>query len=134
MGSEPQSVFFTKSSTFLSSVSPCIVSMNNAFSPVVLWLELSQCCKDIITIVLGVKGAPLRKCHDHPPNAPGIELPKVLDSPLSAPPGPIRKAYHQGAYEIQLPLTDETAFFHLDRRRTEITEQFHKRSDISTVH
>jgi hypothetical protein len=25
---------------------------------------LSQCCKAIITIVLGVKGAPLRKCHD----------------------------------------------------------------------
>jgi hypothetical protein len=38
--------------------------MNNKFSPVVLWLELSQCCKDIITIVLSVKGAPLRKCHD----------------------------------------------------------------------
>jgi hypothetical protein len=27
-------------------------------SPVVLWLELSQCCKDIITIVLGVKVIP----------------------------------------------------------------------------
>jgi hypothetical protein len=64
MGSEPQSIFFAKSSTFLSIVSPCIVSMNNEFSPVVLRLELSQCCKDIITIVLGVKGAPLRKCHD----------------------------------------------------------------------
>jgi hypothetical protein len=38
--------------------------MNNEFSPVVLWLELSLCCKDIITIVLGVKGAPLRNCHD----------------------------------------------------------------------
>jgi hypothetical protein len=38
--------------------------MNNEFSPVFLWLELSQCCKDIITIVLGVKGAPLKKCHD----------------------------------------------------------------------
>jgi hypothetical protein len=33
--------------------------MNNELSPVVLWLELSQCCKNIITIVLGVKGAPL---------------------------------------------------------------------------
>jgi hypothetical protein len=33
--------------------------MNNEFSPLVLWLELSQCCKDIITIVLGVKDAPL---------------------------------------------------------------------------
>jgi hypothetical protein len=59
MGSEPQSIFFGKRSAFLSNVSPCIVSMNNEFSPVVLWLELSQCCKDIITIVLGVKGAPL---------------------------------------------------------------------------
>jgi hypothetical protein len=38
--------------------------MNNKFSSVVLWLELSQCCKDIITIVLDVKGAPLRKCRD----------------------------------------------------------------------
>jgi hypothetical protein len=38
--------------------------MNKEFSPVVLWLELSQCCKDIITIIFGVKGAPLRKCHD----------------------------------------------------------------------
>jgi hypothetical protein len=38
--------------------------MNNEFSPVVLWLELSQCYKDIITIVLHVKSAPLRKCHD----------------------------------------------------------------------
>jgi hypothetical protein len=38
----------------LSSVSPCIVSMNNEFSPVVLWLELSQYYKDIITIVLGI--------------------------------------------------------------------------------
>jgi hypothetical protein len=47
MGSEPQSIFFAKRSTFLSSVSPCIVSMNNEFSPLVLWLELSQCCKDI---------------------------------------------------------------------------------------
>jgi hypothetical protein len=64
MGSEPQSIFIAESSTFLSSVSPCIVSMNNEFSPVVLWLKLSQCCKDIITIVLGVKCAPLRKCHD----------------------------------------------------------------------
>jgi hypothetical protein len=34
--------------------------MNDEFSPIVLWLELSQCCKDIITIVPGVKGAPLR--------------------------------------------------------------------------
>jgi hypothetical protein len=58
MGSEPPSIFFAKSSTLLSSVSPCIVSMNNKFSPIVLWLELSQCCKDIITIVLGVKDAP----------------------------------------------------------------------------
>jgi hypothetical protein len=64
MGSEPQSIFFTKSSTFLSNVTPCIVSMNNEFSPVVLWLELSQYCKDIIMIVLGIKGDPLRKCHD----------------------------------------------------------------------
>jgi hypothetical protein len=38
--------------------------MNNEFSPVVLWLELSQYCKDIITVVLGIKGAPLRKYHD----------------------------------------------------------------------
>jgi hypothetical protein len=38
---------------------PLHVIMNNEFSPVVLWLELSQCCKDIITIVLGIKGAPL---------------------------------------------------------------------------
>jgi hypothetical protein len=38
--------------------------MNNEFSPIVLWLELSQWCKDIITILLGVKGAPIRKCHD----------------------------------------------------------------------
>jgi hypothetical protein len=38
--------------------------MNDEFSPVVLWLELSQCYKDIIMIVLGVKLAPLRKCHD----------------------------------------------------------------------
>jgi hypothetical protein len=38
--------------------------MNNKFSPVVLWLELSQCCRDIIMIVLGVKGASLRKSHD----------------------------------------------------------------------
>jgi hypothetical protein len=38
--------------------------MNNEFFPVVLWPELSQYCKDIITIILGVKGAPLRKCHD----------------------------------------------------------------------
>jgi hypothetical protein len=44
--------------------SSCVVSTNNNFSPVNLWLELSQCCKDIITIVLGVKGAPLRKRHD----------------------------------------------------------------------
>jgi hypothetical protein len=58
MGSKPQSVSFTKSSTFLSNVSPCIVSMNNEFSPVVLWLELSQYCNDIIMIVLGVKGRP----------------------------------------------------------------------------
>jgi hypothetical protein len=56
--------FLRKNSTFLSSVSPCIVSMNNEFSLLVLWLELSQCCKDIITIVLGVKDEPLRKCHD----------------------------------------------------------------------
>jgi hypothetical protein len=48
-----------KSSTFLSSVSPCIVSTNNEFSPVVLWLELSQYCKDVITRVLSVKGTPL---------------------------------------------------------------------------
>jgi hypothetical protein len=53
-----------KSSTFLSSVSFCIVSMNNEFSPVVLWLELSQWCNDIITIILGVKGVPLRRWHD----------------------------------------------------------------------
>jgi hypothetical protein len=59
MGSEPQSIFFAKCSIFLSSVSPCIVSMNNKFSPVVLWLDLSQYCKNIITIVLGVKGRPL---------------------------------------------------------------------------
>jgi hypothetical protein len=64
MGSEPQSIFFAKSSTSLSSVSPYIVSMNNEFSPAVLWLELSHCCNDIITIVLGVKGVPLKKCHD----------------------------------------------------------------------
>jgi hypothetical protein len=64
MESEPQSIFFAKSSTFLSNVNFYIVGMNNEFSPVVLWLELSQCCKDIITIVLGVKGAPLKKCHD----------------------------------------------------------------------
>jgi hypothetical protein len=51
--------FLRKSSTFLSN---CIVSMNNEFSPVVRWLELSQCCKDIITITLGVKGVPLGKC------------------------------------------------------------------------
>jgi hypothetical protein len=38
--------------------------MNNEFSPVALWLELSQWCKNIITIVLGVKGAPLGKYHD----------------------------------------------------------------------
>jgi hypothetical protein len=38
--------------------------MNNEFSSVVLWLELSQYYKDIITIVLGVKGALLRKCQD----------------------------------------------------------------------
>jgi hypothetical protein len=56
--------FLRKSSTFLSSVSPRIVSMNNEFSPVVLWLELSQGFKDIITIVLGVKDGPLRKCQD----------------------------------------------------------------------
>jgi hypothetical protein len=56
MGSEPQPIFFAKSSTFLSS---CIVSMNNEFSPGVVWLELSRRCKDIITIVLDVKGAPL---------------------------------------------------------------------------
>jgi hypothetical protein len=61
MGSELQSIFFAKNSTFLSSVSPYIVSMNNEFSLVVLWLELSQCCKDIITIIFGVKGALLRK-------------------------------------------------------------------------
>jgi hypothetical protein len=48
----------------LRSVSSCIVSMNNDFSPVVLWLELGKCCKDIITLVLGVKGAPHRKCHN----------------------------------------------------------------------
>jgi hypothetical protein len=64
MGREPQSIFFEKSSTFLSSVSPCIVSMNNEFSPIVPWLDLSQCCNDIITIVLGAKDAPLRKYHD----------------------------------------------------------------------
>jgi hypothetical protein len=64
MGSKRQSIFFAKSSTLLSSVSPCIVSTNNDFSSVVLWLELSQYCKDIITIVLGIIGAPLRKCHD----------------------------------------------------------------------
>jgi hypothetical protein len=64
MGSEPQSIFFAKDATFLSIVGPYIVSMNNEFSPVVLWLELSQCCKDIITIVFGIKVAPLRKCHD----------------------------------------------------------------------
>jgi hypothetical protein len=56
MGNEPQSIFFAKSSTFLSN---SIVSMNNKFSPIVLSLELSQCCKDVITRVLGVKGAPL---------------------------------------------------------------------------
>jgi hypothetical protein len=56
--------FLCKKFGILISVSPCIVSMNNEFSPVVLWLELSQCCADIIAIVLGVKGAPLRKCHD----------------------------------------------------------------------
>jgi hypothetical protein len=50
--------FLRKSSTFLSNVSSCIVSMSNEFSPVVLWLELSQCCKNIIVIVLGVKGGP----------------------------------------------------------------------------
>jgi hypothetical protein len=33
--------------------------MNNEFSPFFLWLELSQCCKDITTIVLGVKVLPL---------------------------------------------------------------------------
>jgi hypothetical protein len=64
MGSEPQSIFFAKSLAFLSSVIPCIVSMNNEFSPVVLWLELSQCCKDIIMMVIGVKGVPLRKYQD----------------------------------------------------------------------
>jgi hypothetical protein len=48
----------------LRSVSPCIVGVNNDFSPVVLWLELGQCCKDIITLVLGIEDAPLRKCHD----------------------------------------------------------------------
>jgi hypothetical protein len=53
----------SKKFDILSSMSPCIVSMNNEFSPVVIWLELSQCCEDIIAIVLGVKGAPLRKCH-----------------------------------------------------------------------
>jgi hypothetical protein len=63
MGSELQSIFFAKSLTFLSSVSPCIVSMKNEFSPVVLWRELSQCRKDIIAILPGVKSAPLRKCH-----------------------------------------------------------------------
>jgi hypothetical protein len=63
-GGEPQSIFFAKGSTFLSNMSPCIVSMNNEFSPVVLWLKLSQCCKDIITRVLGAKDAPFRKCHD----------------------------------------------------------------------
>jgi hypothetical protein len=50
--------FLCKNLIFLSSVSPRIVSMNNEFSPVVLWLELSQYCKGIITIVLGVKGHP----------------------------------------------------------------------------
>jgi hypothetical protein len=59
MGSEPQSIFFAKRSTFLISMSLCIVSMNNEFSPAFLWLELSHCCKDIITIVLGVKGVHL---------------------------------------------------------------------------
>jgi hypothetical protein len=29
-----------------------------------LWLELSQCCKDIIRTVLGVKGAHIRMFHD----------------------------------------------------------------------
>jgi hypothetical protein len=56
--------FLRKKFTFLSNVSPCIVSMNDELASVVLWLKLSQCCKDIITIVLGVKGTPLRKCHD----------------------------------------------------------------------
>jgi hypothetical protein len=64
MGSGPQFLFFAKSSTFLSSMNPCIVSGNIEFSPVVLWLELSQCCNDIITRIFGVKGAPLKKCHD----------------------------------------------------------------------
>jgi hypothetical protein len=59
MGSELQSIFFVNGSTFLSSASPCIVRMNNEFSPIVLWLELSQCCLDIITIVLDVKVRPL---------------------------------------------------------------------------
>jgi hypothetical protein len=61
MGSEAQSIFFAKSSTVLSN---CIVSTNKEFSPVVLWLELSSCSKDIITIILGVKGAPLMKYQD----------------------------------------------------------------------
>jgi hypothetical protein len=64
MESEPQSIFFAKGSIFLSSVSPYIVSMNNEFSPFVLWLELSHGCKDIIRIAFDVKGAPLTKCHD----------------------------------------------------------------------
>jgi hypothetical protein len=38
--------------------------MKDEFSPVALGLELSQCCKNIITTVLDVKDAPLRKCRD----------------------------------------------------------------------
>jgi hypothetical protein len=38
--------------------------MNNEFSPVVVWLELSQCCKNMITTVLGIQDTPLRKCHN----------------------------------------------------------------------
>jgi hypothetical protein len=64
MRCEPQSIFFAKGSTFLSSVSPCTVSMNNEFSPIVVWRELTQCYSDIITIVLGVNGTPLSKCYN----------------------------------------------------------------------
>jgi hypothetical protein len=56
--------FLLKMFDILNSVSPFIVSMNNEFSPVVLWLALSQSYKDVIMIVLGVECAPLRKCHD----------------------------------------------------------------------
>jgi hypothetical protein len=34
--------FLCKKFGILINVSPCIVSMNNEFSPVILWLELSQ--------------------------------------------------------------------------------------------